>query len=225
MAELAAQRRLLHGGGLLWLDVDTRIRELTGERRSLDDFARTFFGMDDGVWVTNTYTFEDVVATLQSIASFDWGAFFDEKLHQTTAGAPPAGLKRGGYGLVYRDHPSDYQQSKEAVLGLNNLLFSIGLMLTPEGEIKEVLWEGPAFRAGVTAGSQILSVNGRAYDAEELQSAITAGARGEPIELTLKVGKRTREVSIACPGGHRYPHLEPISGARTRLDEILTPLQ
>ena len=212
-------------GALLWLDVDTRIRELTGERRSLDDFARTFFGMDDGVWVTNTYTFDDVVATLQSIAGSDWGAFFDEKLHQTTAGAPLAGLKRGGYRLVYRDHPSDYQQSKEAVLGLNNLLFSIGLMLTPEGEIKEVLWEGPAFRAGVTAGSQILGVNGRAYDAEELQSAITAGARGEPIELTLKVGKRTREVSIACPGGHRYPHLEPISGARTRLDEILTPLQ
>ena len=31
-------------GALLWLEVDTRIRELSGGRRSLDDFARAFFG-------------------------------------------------------------------------------------------------------------------------------------------------------------------------------------
>src|ERR1700760_2023727 len=31
-------------GELLWLDIDTRIRELTRDKRSLDDFARMFFG-------------------------------------------------------------------------------------------------------------------------------------------------------------------------------------
>ncbi|MET0283976.1 MAG: peptidase M61, partial [Polyangiales bacterium] len=31
-------------GQLVWLDVDTRIRELSGDTRSLDDFARAFFG-------------------------------------------------------------------------------------------------------------------------------------------------------------------------------------
>ena len=32
-------------GALLWLDVDTLIREKSGDRRSLDDFAKAFFGM------------------------------------------------------------------------------------------------------------------------------------------------------------------------------------
>src|SRR5439155_526768 len=51
-------------GVLLWLDVDTKLRELTGNRRSLDDFARAFFGTKDKSYEVVTYTFDDVVATL-----------------------------------------------------------------------------------------------------------------------------------------------------------------
>jgi predicted metalloprotease with PDZ domain len=211
-------------GALVWLEADTRIRELTGNARSLDDFARRFFGMDDGSWVTNTYTFEDVVGTLEGIAAFDWRGFFDERLNATTAGAPLGGIDRGGYRLVYKDHPSDYQTSKEAVFGVTNLLFSIGLMLSHDGGIKEVLWEGPAFRAGLTAGSKLLGVNGRAYEADELKAAIAAAAEGRPIELTVETGKRTREVTIDCPRGHRYPHLEPQTDGPRLLDDILAPL-
>ena len=35
-------------GQLIWLDVDTLIREKTGGKKSLDDFARSFFGGHDG---------------------------------------------------------------------------------------------------------------------------------------------------------------------------------
>jgi predicted metalloprotease with PDZ domain len=59
-------------GALIWLDVDTRIRELSGDSRSLDDFARSFFGQNDGEWrITDTYVFEDVMRTLHGIAPFD----------------------------------------------------------------------------------------------------------------------------------------------------------
>ena len=51
-------------GLLVWLDADTLIRERTNGRRSLDDFARAFFGSSDGSWAPVTYTFEDVVAAL-----------------------------------------------------------------------------------------------------------------------------------------------------------------
>jgi predicted metalloprotease with PDZ domain len=46
-------------GLLLWLDVDTLIRQRSGGRRSLDTFARAFFGINDGDWGQATYTFED----------------------------------------------------------------------------------------------------------------------------------------------------------------------
>ena len=211
-------------GALVWLDVDTRIRELSDDTRSLDDFARAFFGQDDRVWITSTYTFEDVIQALDQIAPFNWAAFFEEKLHETTDEAPLDGLTRGGYRLVYREEPSEYQANKEAVLGVTNLLFSIGLMLSSDGSISEVLWDGPAFRAGITSGAQIRGVNGRVYSATELKRAIAHAKEGRPIDLIVTVGKRQREVQLDCPGGHRYPHLESIEDARPRLDEILRPL-
>src|SRR5262249_55658469 len=37
-------------GQLIWMDVDTLIREKSGNKRSLDDFAKAFFGINDGDW-------------------------------------------------------------------------------------------------------------------------------------------------------------------------------
>jgi predicted metalloprotease with PDZ domain len=206
-------------GALVWLDIDTRIRELTDESRSLDDFAREFFGDDDGVWVTNTYTFDDVVLALNNLAPFEWHDFLCDKLHNTTAGAPLCGLQRGGYKLVYRDVQSEYQAGKEVVFGSTNLLFSIGLIVSSGGEIIEVLWESPAFAVGLTAGSQILEVNSEPYCASRIKNAV---AKPGSFELRVATGKHQRAVTIeSC--GNRYPHLEAIGGARLRLDEILEP--
>ena len=43
-------------GELVWLDADTLIRERSGGKKSLDDFARGFFGINNGSWVSETYT-------------------------------------------------------------------------------------------------------------------------------------------------------------------------
>ena len=47
-------------GLLIWLDADTKIRELTGGRKSLDDFARAFFGPGDRDWGVSTYDMDEV---------------------------------------------------------------------------------------------------------------------------------------------------------------------
>lgn len=211
-------------GALIWLDVDTRLRELSGEERSLDDFARTFFRAEEGNWTTSTYTFRDVMAALDRLAAFDWAGFFDEMLHRVTPEAPLGGLERGGYRLVYREEPSAYQENKEAIFGSTNLLFSIGLLLKGDGTITEVLWDSPAFRAGLTAGSTILGVNGRTYSSDEIKRAIAAAAGGEPIEVLVKDGKRHLTARIACQAGHRFPHLERLAGIPDRLGAILDPL-
>jgi predicted metalloprotease with PDZ domain len=211
-------------GALIWLDVDTRIREISGDNRSLDDFARAFFGGEDGVRMARTYSFEDVVDALDAIAGYPWNDFFDAKLNETTSGSPLAGIERGGYRLLYRQEPSPYQVSKEAVFGTSNLLFSIGLSVTERGEIKEVLWESPAYEAALTAGSKIVEVNGQPFSSDVLKSAICAYSIRSEIELSVKVGPRTEQIIVCYEGGHRYPHLEPLDGVRRRLDEILEPL-
>jgi predicted metalloprotease with PDZ domain len=62
-------------GLLIWLDADTLIRELSHGERSLDDFARRFFGTDDGSLTPVTYAFDDVVSALNDVQSCDWASF------------------------------------------------------------------------------------------------------------------------------------------------------
>lgn len=129
-------------GSLVWLDVDTRLRELSGDTRSLDDFARAFFGAEAADPTTDTYDFEEVIATLNGVAAYEWKRFFEEQLTRTHDHAPLAGLERGGYRLVYRDTPSAYQAGYEAVSGTIDLTHAIGLTLTPGGKITDVRGTG-----------------------------------------------------------------------------------
>jgi len=211
-------------GQLLWLDVDTLIRELTGDCRSLDDFARRFFGVEDGRTTTNTYEFDDVVAVLNDVVPYDWAGLLKDRLESRHVGAPIEGLERGGYRLVYRKTPSEFALAMDAVNGLADLTFSIGLSASTDGTLQEVFWEGPAFEAGLVAGSKLLGVNGREFDVEGLRQAVTDAEKTGRIDLLVQRGKRVNTGVIYYPDGHRYPHLEPLEGARLRLDEIHAPL-
>ncbi|RYG85705.1 MAG: M61 family peptidase [Alphaproteobacteria bacterium] len=211
-------------GALVWLDVDTRIRELTAGQASLDDFAKAFFGAKGcGEAETSTYVFEDVVASLAKIAPFAWEKFFLQKLEGKHEGAPLAGLERGGYRLVYEDEPSAYLANFQSVGGTINLLFSLGLIASEDGAVEEVLWEGPAFNAGLTAGSQIVKVNGRPFAPDLLRSAVADTRGGAVAELLVRNGKHEKRAEIASCDGHRYPHLQPISDGQRSLDDILAP--
>jgi predicted metalloprotease with PDZ domain len=209
-------------GQLVWLDADTLIRQLSNGKRSLDDFAKTFFGVDDGSYVTRTYTFEDIVSALGAVQPYDWASFLHARLHGHGPGAPLDGLARGGYRLVYSDVESEYLASAESIRKITDLSFSIGVAIGKDGVLTDVAWDGPAFKAGLTAGTQIVAVNADAYDADGLKEAIRA-ARGTsgPIALLVKDNDRFRTVAIDYHDGLRYPHLEPVAGAKASLDDIL----
>ena len=87
---------------LIWLDADTLIREATNERKSLDDFARAFYGVEDGVWEARPYTFEDVVSHLNAVHPHDWATFLRTRLDAVgpDAEAPLDGIERAGWELV-----------------------------------------------------------------------------------------------------------------------------
>ncbi len=209
-------------GLLIWLDADTLIRERTNGKKSLDDFARSFFGMDDGVWTTKTYVFDDLVAALNAIAPYDWSGFFKARLDGHGA-APLDGLARGGYRLVYRDEPTEFERSIEKSGKYTDFSFSLGLTIGEDGQLNGVLWEGPAFKAGLTVGDKLIAVDNEAYSAKRLKDAITAAKGGPPIELLIRNGDRFRTLRIDYRGGLRYPRLERIDGTPARLDAILKP--
>jgi predicted metalloprotease with PDZ domain len=210
-------------GSLVWLDVDTRIREMSGDTRSLDDFAKAFFGSENHSGITQTYVIGDLVRTLNGLVAFDWETFLTDKLEEKEPGAPLDGLERGGYRLVYRESPSTFWENGEAVSGEINMICSLGLKVSAQGALTDVVWESPAFKAGLTIGCQILGINGQSYSHDELKRATAQAAEGKPIGLLVKRGKRLANVCIDYLGGLRYPHLERVKDSPARLDEILAP--
>jgi predicted metalloprotease with PDZ domain len=211
-------------GLLIWLDADSLIRELSNGRRSLDDFAASFFGIDDGSFDVRTYEFNDVVDALNSVQPHDWAAFLRIRLDSIGGGAPLDGIERGGYRLVYTDTPSDHFSDSQSRRGVTDLSFSLGILIARNNTLSDVLWEGPGFEAGLTVGAEIVAVNGRAFSAERIRAAITrAKDAPTPIELLVKNGDRYRSVVLDYHDGLRYPHLERIEGTPALLDDILAP--
>ena len=195
-------------GQLLWLDVDTKIRELSGGKHSLDDFAHAFYGMDNGSYVTKTYTFDDVVNTLNQVQPFDWKTFLRERLDYTGGELPEHGIERGGWKLVFTDTQGQAEKAYEGIRHVANLSYSIGLIVNQNGRIADVQWNGPAFQAGLVPGLSIVAVNGRDFSLDSLKDAIDAAKTSQaPIELLVKNVDVYSTVKIHYHGGSRYPHL------------------
>ena len=210
---------------LVWLDADTLIRERSKGARSLDDFAGSFFGVGDGLSTVNTYTFNDVVKALNAVLPYDWAAFLRERLDSTGRPAPLDGLTRGGYRLVYTDTPSAYQKALDAAEKVQNLAYSLGLVLnSKDGAVETCLWDGPAFRAKLAQGNRLIAVNGIPYSPEVLEAAVRSAQKTHaPIELIARAGDRYVTSALAYDGGLRYPHLERVSATPALVDSILAP--
>jgi predicted metalloprotease with PDZ domain len=211
-------------GLLIWLELDGLLRSRTNGARGLDDFARHFFAGPNGRWDARGFTLADITASLNAIAPYDWASLLQDRVTGKARNAPLNGLTLGGYRLVYESEPTPFFRDVEKRSGDVNLTFSLGMSVGKGGHVSTILWDGPAFNAGLTTASEILAVNGRAYAEDVLRDAVADAEGGEdPIRLIVRTGKRVREVEIPWHGGHRYPRLEKIAAGETSLDRLLAP--
>lgn len=210
-------------GLLIWMEVDSLLREKSGGTKSIDDFASAFFGGRDGDYGELTYTIDDVAATLNGIVPYEWKGLLVRRTTERAAGAPMAGFERNGYKLVYTPQPAKVFTQGEKTRG-TDVTYSLGLVADKDGVVTSTLWNGPAFKAGLANGAALLAINGETYTADRLKAAIVA-AKGTsaPIQLTVKSGQRIRQVAVDYHDGPRYPHLQKIGTGETGLDKLLTP--
>jgi len=213
---------------LVWLDVDTKIREASGDQRSLDDFARVFFSVDNPSHEVKTYTIEDIAASLNRVQPADWLAFLRTRLDQHDASGLLDGLTRSGWKLTYDDTPNLVMAASQR-LDAEDFSTSVGFMLDREGKMTDVRWMAPAYVAGVAPGDELVAVNGHAYKSDHykgeiLMDAIIAAEHSKaPIELLIKDGDLYRTVKVDYHGGLHYPHLARIDGSHDYLSELYTP--
>jgi len=211
-------------GLLLWLEADAIIRQGTGNRRGIDDFARAFFGIRDGDWGVATYTFDDLVRTLNGVHPYDWSGFLTQRLTEKSAGAPLGGFARSGYQLVYFDTPNNASVIAAKGAATTDLNYSLGLSADKDGKITNVQWGSPAFKAKLTIGQAIVAVDGKTFSGDALKTAVTSAKGGtRPIRMTIKRDDTVREVAVNYGGGLRYPRLVKTDTREGPLDLLLKP--
>ncbi len=199
---------------LLWLEADTILRRETKGKSSLDDFCKKFHGTENGVIKVLPYTLYDVVATMNSIAPYEWKKFFEDRIHSHGPGAPLGGIENSGWKLSYSEIINDHMRSLEETDHVVDVSFSLGFSVHgPGGEdgstVVDVIPGTPAARAGIASGMRLLAVNGRRWSPDGLREAIR-GARNsrDPITLLLENQDYFQTFAVDYHGGERYPHLE-----------------
>ena len=207
-------------GLMIWLEADAIIRKQTRGAKGLDEFAKAFFGVKPGDWGELVYNRQDVINTLNGIAPYDWAGFFQTYVDSPTRETPKGGFTMGGYKLVYGDTPNAITKAAEGANKIVDQSYGIGLIVKNDGEISSVIWDSPAFKAGLLVGAKIVAVNGDEYSGDVFKAAIKAKA---PFQIILKKDKYYRTLSLDYSGGLRYPRLEKTGEGEGSLDKLLKP--
>jgi predicted metalloprotease with PDZ domain len=213
-------------GDLVWLDVDTTIRKLTKDQKSLTNFLGIFEGLGGNTPPKVVpYHFDDVIAALNQVVPYDWAGFLKERLTSLAPHAPMGGIENGGYKLTFTDQPNEITQAQMAASGNTSEWWSIGIDVTGDGHIEDVLVGSAADKAKLGPGMQIVAVNDRQFTGSLLNDTIT-NAKGtqNPIELIVVNTGVYRVLNLDYHDGLRYPHLQRVDGTPDYLDEILAPM-
>lgn len=213
-------------GELIWLDVDTTIRRLTHDKKSLNNFCAKFEGLGGNTPPEVVpYTFDDVVAGLNAVVKYDWADFLRDRLTSKADHAPLEGITQGGYKLVYSEVPGDYINAKESTTGDAMAWWAVGMNVGSDGHVEDVRVGSPADKAGVGPGMMVVAVNGRQYTPAALGMAITAAkSSSAPIQLIVSNTGYYKVLNVDYHGGLRFPHLERVQGTPDYLDEIIQPM-
>ena len=207
-------------GDLLWLEVATVIHRETHGQKSIDDFCQAFHGGPNHGAEVKTYTFDELVSTLNAIAPFDWAGFFHTRLNSTSADAPTGGIENGGWKVVLNTEPMKLQGRN----GDPGDVYSIGLKVGTDGTVTDAIVGSPTFEAGVSSGMKVIGVNGRVYSHDLLVDAIKAAKdTSQPVTLLVVVDDYFRTCIINYHGGDKFPHLVREADKPDYLDELIKP--
>ena len=187
-------------GDLLWLEVATMLHGQSNGAKQIDDFCHLFHGGPNNGPQVKTYTFEQVVESLNSIVPYDWASFLRTRLNSTSPDAPLGGIENGGWRVTYTAEPSKLPGRRGNV----GDEYSLGLMIASDGTVNESIYGSPAFRAGIGPGMKIAGVNGRVYTHDLLDDALKSA---QPISLLVVVDDYYKTITVDYSGGAKYPHL------------------
>ena len=168
----------------------------------------------------NNSQFDDVINTLNAIEKYDWPEFINSRLkgHVNLSKS----LEDQGWKLTYNDQPSAAIEALESRYSSTDVVYSLGFSVNKDGKMRDVLWDSPAFNAGLAPSMKIIAVNNTQFSGEVLKDAVTKAKESTAaIKLLVKNFDQYSEIQIDYHEGLKYPHLERIKGKPDYLSQLL----
>ena len=207
---------------LNWLWVDVIIRQQSKGKKSIDDFCQLFHGAPSTGPALKTYTFDDVVNTLNQVVAYDWRGFWTERLTSHAPHAPLGGIEGSGWKLEYTENPSEMESAAQGAYHFIDTIYSLGINLRDDGGISDTIEGELAAKAGIGPGMKVVAVNGRKFSPEVLHDAIKSAKSGSaPIELLVENTDYYKTYKLDYHGGEKYSHLVRDESKPDLLSEIL----
>jgi predicted metalloprotease with PDZ domain len=212
-------------GTLIWLDADVLIRQLSKEKKSLNDFCRSFEGGPGGAPALKPYTFDDVVSALNSVQPYDWAAFLRERVNSVAPHAPLGGIENGGYKLIFNSTRSELFRYFEDDKRVSDMTYSIGMVVKDDGTVQDVALGGLAQKAGIAPTDKLVAIDNRQFTATLLRETVQATASNtKVIEFLVKSGEYYSVHKVEYQGGEKFPHLVRDPDKTDVINEIVQPL-
>lgn len=209
-------------GELLWLDVDTIVRERTHGAKTFDDFLHAYAGPPDSGPMVVTYTRAQIEALLGGIAEYDWHGFFETHVYEVAVHPPTDELARSGWKLEYTASPNEFIAADESLGKMVDAWYSVGLHVNDKGEIEDVRPNSAAWNAGLAPGMKITAIDGQGYDKDVLAYALRVAQRsGAPMKVIAEHSGWFATYDVAYRDGPKYPHLVRLPATTDVLSEIM----
>jgi predicted metalloprotease with PDZ domain len=211
-------------GELVWLDVDTIIRERSHGARSLDTFLHRYTEPALTGPIVKTYTRAEIETLLNQVEPYDWHAFFDKYVYQRSVHPPADELARAGWKFVYTEKPNVFITASQADDPGITGWYSYGADLSAKGVVRDVREDSPAWRAGLAPGMHVLAVDNQEFSPDVFAYAVKKARHSNaPISLITSQTGWFQTLSLDYHDGMRYPHLERIDGTPDMLAAIMAP--
>lgn len=216
-------------GMLFWLEADAILRSKSEGQRSLDDFCQKFFEAPAATATKLTcppkpFDREEIVDILNGLAEYDWDGLIRRRVENTRSTIDAGFADLLGYEFKPITTRPDIPASTFRFPGGIDHFDTLGLRLSGDGGVLDVVGGSPADLAKLGPGMKIIGIEGLKWDASRLEKWVQRSANSDSIDLTVAVGDQLRPVQLQYSGGPRYVTLVRKSGEADVLEKIVEAL-
>jgi len=203
-------------GALVWMTADAIMRRKTNGEASIDLFSSRFFDVPAGP-AGSPVVFDrtEVIETLEDVyPGVDWDAFIRERIETPRQDLEFDLPERLGYRLVYTNEPTEEQKKSNSWKRGTGYQTSLGFNVDQDsGEIGSMVFDSPAYNAGIGPGMTIVAVGEEVFSTEALRNAVQASPETGNVTLLVNVdGSQIKRFKIKYDGGLRLPRLKRDEG-------------